>query len=239
MTDLTHREVGKSLQGKLSLCRPALAETASALWGSPNLAQLYPDYLATMHMVVRSALPLMHAALTELPRANLDGKTVETLTRYLLRHIEEERGHDLWLREDIAETGNDPDALCDQMPLPAIATLVGSQYYWIHHFNPVVILGHIGAMEGNAPPVGFAEMLSERTGYPMTAFRTIERHARLDQAHGRELFAMLDGLSLTAEEETWIGVSAFHTIDACIDVLAGLTPPQADADAATRPPDGR
>ena len=224
MTATTHRMVGQSLQAKLDLCRPELAGVATRLWSSPDIREIYPTYLATMHMVVRSALPLMEAALAELPNCDLAKDTSQTLTRYLLRHIEEERGHDIWLREDIAETGNDPDELCATMPDPAIATLVGSQYYWIRHYSPVVILGHIGAMEGNAPPIGFAEMLSERTRYPMAAFRTIERHARLDRAHGRELFDMLDTLCLTTEEETSVGVSAFHTIDACVEVLAGLTP---------------
>jgi len=41
---------------------------------------------------------------------------------------------------------------------------VGAQYYWIHHFHPVALLGYIAVLEGRPPSPTLVEELIERTG---------------------------------------------------------------------------
>jgi Iron-containing redox enzyme len=100
-----------------------------------------------------------------------------------------------------------------RMPPPAVATLVGCQYYWLHHFHPLAFLGYIGFMEGYPPTPELVETLIERTGYPRPAFQTFAEHAELDPGHRDHLDRVLDALPLTQEQETVLGVSAMTTAD--------------------------
>ncbi|MET9622712.1 iron-containing redox enzyme family protein [Streptomyces sp. NPDC006464] len=138
---------------------------------------------------------------------------------YLRRHIREEQGHDEWVREDLAALGADPDEPLRRLPSPAIANLVGAQYYWIRHYHPVCLLGHIAAVEGYPPPRGFSRKLVDRTGHPPAAFRTLERHAVLDTRHRDELMKTLDGLPLSPAMHAALGLSALHTVDGVTRVI--------------------
>ena len=52
----------EQLRGKLDLAYPLLRVTAEKIWSGPRVRELYPVYLATMHGIVRSAVPLITAA---------------------------------------------------------------------------------------------------------------------------------------------------------------------------------
>ena len=51
-------------------------------------------------------------------------------------------------------------------PAPAVAALVGAQYYWVLHHHPVALLGYIGLLEGYPPgrPRYGSNELRARTG---------------------------------------------------------------------------
>jgi len=89
--------------------------------------------------------------------------------------------------------------------VPAVAALVGAQYYWVLHHHPVALLGYIGLLEGFPPSPGMIEDLRARTGYPADAFRTLVAHAELDPRHGDELFELVDTLPLTPEQSAVVG----------------------------------
>ncbi|MGW7131323.1 iron-containing redox enzyme family protein [Streptomyces bobili] len=131
---------------------------------------------------------------------------------YLKKHIREEQGHDEWVREDLAAIGFDPDEPLRRLPSPAVAALVGAQYYWVSHYHPVCLLGHIAVLEGYPPARGLSTHLAKRTGYPSAGFRTLERHAALDVHHRNELMQTLDGLPISPQLQAALGVSAMHTV---------------------------
>jgi hypothetical protein len=97
------------------------------------------------------------------------------------------------------------------MPSRTVAALVGSQYYWILHHQPVAFLGYVALMEGYPPTPELIELLVARTGYPRTAFRTYLEHAELDPGHRDHLDRTLDELPLTSRDEQVIGISAIAT----------------------------
>jgi len=210
------------LRTKLNLVHPAVMQEAEQLWGSPSVVQLYPEYLRTMHSIVRSAVPLMESALERARELAPADDVAAGLVQYLAHHVDEERGHDQWLLEDLQATGADPREPLRRIPSPLVAALVGAQYYWLRHYHPISLIGHIAAIEGYPPPVGFAARLRDLTSYPKEAFRTIAIHERLDIRHRRELWDAIDGLPLHREHETMIGISALHTMQGAIDVLAGI-----------------
>lgn len=207
------------LRAKLDLVYPALRTSAERMWSGPLVRALYPAYLGTMNTIVRSAVPLMEAALDQ-ARTRADADEVAAgLVDYLAHHVKEEAGHDAWLLEDLKATGSDPQEPLRRIPSPQVAALVGAQYYWLRHHHPVSLLGHLAAIEGYPPPIGFAKRLRDLTGYPEKAFRAIAIHERLDIRHRRELYETIDGLPLRREHETMIGVSALHTLQMSINVV--------------------
>lgn len=210
------------LSAKLDLAYPVLSAHAQQIWGSPHIRELYPAYLVTMHMIVRSAVPLMEAALEAASARNLNDNVAAGLVRYFAHHIKEESGHDAWLLEDLKALGANPHELVTRIPSPQVATLVGAQYYWLRHHHPVSLLGHLAAIEGYHPPAGFANRLRGLTGYPKAAFRAIERHETLDIRHKRDLYELINRLPLEPVHETILGISALHTIHGQIDVLAEI-----------------
>jgi hypothetical protein len=207
------------LRLKLELAYPALRASSERIWCSPRLDELYPVYLRTMHGIVRSATPLLLAASERARELAADDAVARALADYLARHAEEERGHDVWLLEDLEALGADPTEPLREIPSPRVATFVGAQYYWLRHHHPVALLGHMAVVEGYPPEVGFAARLQRLTGFPEDAFRAVRRHERLDIRHRRELYETIDALALSPEHEALIGISALHTLGAAIAVL--------------------
>jgi hypothetical protein len=80
------------LSAKLDLAYPVLSAHAERIWSSPSIRELYPVYLGTMHMIVRSAVPLMECALEQASARGADDNVAVGLICYLARHIKEESG---------------------------------------------------------------------------------------------------------------------------------------------------
>jgi hypothetical protein len=207
------------LRYKLDFAYPMFSAQAERIWSSPCVRELYRVYLVVMHMIVRSAVPLMEGALEQSRALSSNDEVAAGLISYFGRHMAEESGHDTWLLEDLNATGEDATQPLRQIPSRQVATLVGAQYYWLRHHHPVSLLGHIAVVEGYHPPVGFAERLRDLTGFPREAFRAIERHEALDIRHKRDLYDLIDRLPLQREHEEMLGVSGLHTIQAGMDVL--------------------
>ena len=207
------------LRAKLSIALPSFADVAWRIWDSPNVASLYQEYLCTMHCIVRSSVPLMETAIARAHELESDPVAAGTAA-YLESHVDEERGHDEWVLQDLEATGFDRDEPLRRIPPPAVAALVGSQYYWIRHHHPVALLGHIAVVEGYPPSVSLAKTLEARTGFGPDAFRSLARHSMLDIHHRDEFLDALDALPLRPEHEELVGVSALHTVRGLIEIFA-------------------
>lgn len=197
------------LRAKIDLAMPGLLARSAAMWREATPG-LYRAWLGALHGMVRATVPLILEATT----ACLT--TDEQLAGFLARHLPEEYGHDQDVLADYARAGGDPTTLT---PSPAVAAIVGCQYYWIKHAHPVALLGHIAVLEGHPPPAGLAPSLARRTGLPYDAFRTLTKHASLDGAHREELWRAIDALPLTAAAEELIGLSALTTIQGLVHLV--------------------
>jgi hypothetical protein len=209
----------KRLRAKLEFAIPAVRAASERIWTSPSVRELYPVWLATMHGIVRSAVPLMEAARARAAELAPGDPVAARLVGYLEHHAPEEAGHDRWLLEDLEALGGMPEEVLRTIPSPRVASLVGAQYYWIRHQHPVALLGHMAFVEGYPPEPGFAERLREVTGYPTAAFRAIRRHERLDLRHREELYEAIDALPLEPGHETLLGLSALHTAHGAIEIF--------------------
>lgn len=146
------------------------------------------------------------------------------LARYLEEHVTEEMDHDEWLLDDLEVVGSDRATVLARPPAPAVAALVGAQYYWMFHYHPVALLGYIAVLEGYPPSLQLIEDLRSRAGYDARAFRTLRKHAELDPGHREELDELLDSLPLTREQSTVMGLSGIHTVGALTRAYEEIVP---------------
>jgi hypothetical protein len=209
------------LRAKLELMVPAVLAQTRLLWAGPDPVTAYQRWLVASHQMVRATVPLMVSALAECQSRSGD-QAAMALAGYLARHIRDEFGHDQWVAADLERAGGDAAALSEPPP-PAVASLVGAQYYWIRHAHPVSLLGHIAVLEGYPPHPGLAARLADLTSLPQAAFHTIDRHASLDVRHRDELLRTIDAIPMTDWHEQLLSISAFHTVSGMADVVAMVT----------------
>jgi hypothetical protein len=212
------------LRAKLGFVVPGLIAASARLNDHPRIRELYPEYLVTSHGVIRASVPLMEAARDRARSMAGTDPVAAGLEAYLGAHIDEERGHDEWLIEDLAVLGWKRADVVGRVPSATVASVVGAQYYWILHHDPIAILGYIAVLEGYPPSKGLIETLIARTGYPRKAFRTMLAHGVLDPRHRDDLDAAIDALPLTPEHEALIGVSALWSARLLTRMLDELTP---------------
>ena len=208
-------DAAAKLRAKLALTEPAVAAVTAELWRSSGLGRRYPDYLRAMHGVLRASVPLMERALFHCAALGDGDPVCAPLSRYLEQHITEEKGHDEWLLADLESLGGEPAG----PPPPAVARLVGAQYYWIEHCHPITLLGYLAVMEGYAPAPWLAGRIAAATGLHAAAVRTIREHADLDGHHADAVFRLLGALPLTTDQEAGIAVSALHAVDAVLELF--------------------
>jgi heme oxygenase-like protein len=218
--DLDHRSNSATLRFKIELARPRLLIASDELWSHEAIAAHFDQYLLALYGAVRATVPLMEKAL-ERCRGMAADPLATRLAPYFERHIEEERGHDAWLREDMRHVGLSEEAIAGSLPSPEVATLVGSQYYWILHEHPVALLGAFAVLEGYPADPQALDELALR-GVPRAALRTFYKHAMIDVHHRRELDEALDGLPLLPQHERLIGLVALDTIEKLSSVLESI-----------------
>jgi hypothetical protein len=141
------------------------------------------------------------------------GELREGMLRYLTHHIPEEMHHDDWVLEDLEMLAIPRHDVLARIPPPAVAALVGAQYYWIRHFHPLALLGFIAVLEGTPPDVEYFQQTADRAEIPREAFSNLFRHGRLDPRHRDDLDRALDALPLTEDHHALLGISAFQTIN--------------------------
>jgi hypothetical protein len=155
--------------------------------------------------------------------ASLSGDPVAAIVApYLDQHIIEERDHDAWLLDDIGTLGIPPAKVAAAVPLPSVVSLLGAQYFWALHIHPVAVFGYLIVLEGNPPLTEQLEAIRRRTRLPATAFRCLMAHADNDPHHIADLNRTLDSMPLSPEQEKYIALSAFHTIDTVASVFEEL-----------------
>jgi hypothetical protein len=204
----------EQLRRKIGFLLPRLLEAGDRLLTHPRVRELYPEYLFTSHSVIRASVPLMETAQTRAEALAPTDPVAAAIAPYFAEHIPEELDHDEWLLEDLEVIGLDRADVLARPPSPTVAALVGAQYYWILHYHPVGLLGYIAVFEGYPPSPEMIDRLIASTGYGRDAFRTMIGHAELDPGHRDELDRLLDGLRLTREQSTVVGLSAMYSVDA-------------------------
>jgi Iron-containing redox enzyme len=109
------------------------------------------------------------------------------LAEYYRRHLEEERGHATWLKEDLLSVGLEMNTF---QPNAIAMAIVGTQYYLLKHVHPISLLGYMAVVEGDPVPKDTVDLLERLHGKQLMRFVRI--HSEKDLEHRKELAAMID-----------------------------------------------
>lgn len=139
--------------------------------------QLLVEALSYVYRTMVASVPLLEFAIP---------KSEGALRDYYVKHLDEERGHELMLADDLKRLG------VDEIPrFFRAAMLAGSQYYLIAHEHPALLLGYMRACEQAKMSPEEVDELSESHGTPLTC---LKHHAIHDPTHKQDLSAMIDSL---------------------------------------------
>lgn len=210
------------LWSKIRLAEARLHSATQEFWSHPGLAGMLPAFLVQLHRVMKGGIDLMRLA-RERALAMPGDPVAAIVADYLEQHILEEKDHDAWLLDDIGTLGISPAEVDRATPLASVVSLLGAQYFWAVNIHPVAVFGYLIVLEGKPPVASELESIRLRSGLPATAFRCLLEHADNDPHHIADLNRTLDAMPLTAEQEKYLALSAFHTIDAVASVLEELT----------------
>lgn len=106
------------------------------------------------------------------------------LRAYYQRHLAEETGHDEMVRDDLFRLG-----VKEITRYHAAGAIAGSQYYFIAHEDPAMLLGYMSVLESAAPTQAVVDELEAEH---MTELNALRHHAIHDPDHIQEIRAQID-----------------------------------------------
>lgn len=194
-----------------------LESACTRFWRQRSFEPMFRDFVVVLYGSVRATVPLLEVAREA--ASQLPSPLYRLLADYYGSHAREENGHDEWLLQDLERLGISRQEVLARTPSSAIAGLVGAQYYWVRHSDPVALLGYLAVLEGFPPQRATLDGIVARTNLSKAALRTFYKHAALDPEHCASLNELLDSLGLTVEQESLIGLSALHTLRYLTEVV--------------------
>lgn len=139
--------------------------------------EAYLAYLTQAYHHVKLGVPLLALAA---------GRAQDEALRYgLYEYIEEEKGHEHWILEDIEALGGDVAKARDAKPnLPARA-MIGYVHYAVEHVSAWSVLGLSHVLENTAVSVAdlVAGRIQQSLGGGAGGFKYLQTHGAVDGEH--------------------------------------------------------
>lgn len=156
--------------------------------GGPR--SLYIAFLTQAYHHVRHTFPLLALAASR--------TTDEAYQDALVEYMEEERGHEKWILDDIRAMGGDAEAVRTGTPGMACRVMVAFTYHAIEHVSPYAMLGSVHVLEGMSVLLAdqLADTLRSAFGTKGEAgFSYLTSHGSLDQEHVAFFRKVVDGIT--------------------------------------------
>jgi long-subunit acyl-CoA synthetase (AMP-forming)/pyrroloquinoline quinone (PQQ) biosynthesis protein C len=176
---------------EIPLVRDALATGGSR--------ELYLAFLTQAYYHVRHTYPLLALAASRTD----DERYQDALAAYM----NEERGHERWILDDIRAMGGDAEAVACGTPGRACQVMVGYVYYAIEHVSPFAMLGMVHVLEGLSVLLAhqLAGVVQKALGVGSGAgFSYLRSHGSLDVEHVELFRNLVNGIEDRAVRETII-----------------------------------
>jgi pyrroloquinoline quinone (PQQ) biosynthesis protein C len=151
--------------------------------------ELYLDFLNQAYHHVKCTAPLLALAVS---RCSPDDKRYQSA---LFEYINEERGHEEWILEDIEALGGNPDSVRQSAPRFPCKIMVGHAYYLVDRVSPYGLLGMVHVLEGMAVALASDAVLAIRKTMPgasESGFKYLTTHSDLDTEHTKLFEKLID-----------------------------------------------
>jgi len=150
----------------------------------------YVAFLTEAYHHVKHTVPLLMACGSRLP------ETHGWLRSAIADYIDEERGHEEWILNDIAACGSDAEAVRRGTPAPATELMVAYVHDYVARRNPVGFFGMVHVLEGTSTALATsaAQVIRGALGLPPEAFTYLTSHGALDLEHVRFFAGLMDRL---------------------------------------------
>lgn len=214
------------------------ADTRANLLGTPIIQGCLrgevslPSYLAFLREAyhhVRHTVPLLQACKAALPARNA------WLREPLDEYVEEERGHDEWILDDIRACGGDAQAVREGLPGHATEVMVAYAYDTIARRNPLGFFGMVHVLEGTSVSLALmaADQIQKPLQLPDAAFTYLRSHGMLDREHTAHFELLMNQVEDPQDQADIIHAArAFYRLYG--DVFRSLPLPQANIGAEVK-----
>jgi pyrroloquinoline quinone (PQQ) biosynthesis protein C len=160
------------------------------LGGGAVTPGMYVDFLAQAYHHVKHTFPLLASAAAR--------TTDAPYQKALLSYMNEERGHDEWILDDIRAIGGDAEAVRNGRPGAACELMVAYSYYVIEHVSPFAILGSVHVLEAMSVALAHAAANAIQAGLGVrqeAGFSYLSSHGTLDIQHVAFFRELVDGFA--------------------------------------------
>lgn len=156
----------------------AIPELQAGVRGEISLAT-YSYFLSQAYHHVKHTVPLLMACGSRLPQHPA------WMRNAVIEYIEEEKGHEEWILDDIQACGADAEAVRCGQPAPETEMMVAYAYHTIDRINPAAFFGMVLVLEGTSINMATqaAAALKQNLGLPDSAFTYLTSHGALDIEH--------------------------------------------------------
>ncbi len=161
------------------LAAPAIQQ---ALQGAIT-RELYVEFLTQAYHHVRHTVPLLMAVGSRLPEQH------DWLREAVLHYLDEEKGHEQWILNDIEHAGGDRAAAAASQPAIATEAMVAYAYDTVMRRNPLGFFGMVYVLEGTSVALALhaADRIQAALRLPAQAFSYLRSHGELDKEHVGDL----------------------------------------------------
>lgn len=168
----------------------------NAIAGEVSVAA-YVAFLSQAYHHVKHTVPLLMATGTRI------GHRLPWLQAAICEYIEEERGHEAWILNDLATLHVDPDDVREGSAGFPCELMVSYAYDQVQRLNPMSFFGMVHVLEGTSARGASqaADAIRERHGLPAGAFSYLTSHGTLDQAHVRFFEELMDRVTEPSDQD--------------------------------------
>lgn len=187
----------------------------------------YIAFLTEAYHHVKHTVPLLQACQAALPAHHA------WLKPALDEYVEEEKGHEEWILDDIRACGGDAEAVRHGRPGHAAEVMVAYAYDTIQRSNPLGFFGMVHVLEGTSVSLALlaADSIQKPLNLPDSAFSYLRSHGTLDQEHTAHFQLLMDQISDPQDQADIVhSAKAFFRLYG--DVFRGLPLPQMAAQPA-------
>lgn len=162
----------------------------------------YRAFLHDLYHIVWHFCPVMAAAAA---RCGDDFRDV----RYALyERIEEEKGHEAWVLEDIGAMGGDVSQVGATPPSDPVQAMIGFNYHGAEHVHPCSVLGMLYMLEVVSSVYGgrVSDSIARALGRDVDGggFKFLTSHATMDVDHMASLNQLIKTISDSAAQRSII-----------------------------------